>query len=198
MIALKRLPRARCVKVDMEGRWGIAGFENGTVCVWDLETAQLVHELSISKVKEILTNLSSNNSSSDRVIQLLFLENSKTTTINSNKKIAISVHKNGIIREWDIIKGEMTQNIISGHMREITDVFILPNNQQSNHFFILTSSKDGLIKCWQRNQFHWGCKYVIQEPSEITSIAAQQLHNGMGILVSGSVDNAVKVWDINS
>ncbi|KAL7311754.1 hypothetical protein PS15m_009476 [Mucor circinelloides] len=188
---IKYLPHARCIQVDQDQRYIVAGFEYGLICVWNADAAHLIREFTVSQ-----------HQLEDRVIRLLFIEMDHSTAEPTNQQDTcfLSVHKNGKLREWNIHTGEMTQCIESGHTREITHTLIIPNNQHTdtNAFYIITASKDGTTQCWSRTPGQWTHLYTLTYHNMITSIAAQQLHNGMGILVTGSNDGAVQVWNLDS
>lgn len=193
----KQVPRAHCVNIDEDGRWVTAGFDDGTILLWDAKSTQLVAKLSIAKSDALNGKVEADDSQSrknhrhDRVVKLKFLSNNRL----------LSVHKSGTICEWDVNKGAIVERVKTNHAREITNICVLTDESKCGHF-IASLSKDGTIHCWKRycdvtDKSYWKFMYIIQERVEITTLAAHQLHNGMGILVTGSVNNAVKVWDLN-
>lgn len=187
---IKYLPHARCIQIDQDQRYIVAGFEHGLICVWNADTAHLIREFTVDQ-----------HQVDDRVIRLFFIETDpKDSVLSQQEKCILSVHRNGKLREWNINTGEMTQCIESGHTREMTQTLIIPNNQHmdTNTYYIITASKDGTTQCWSRTPSHWTHLYTLTYHNMITSIAAHQLHNGMGILVTGSNDGAVQVWNLDS
>lgn len=195
--ACKQVPLAHCVKFDQDGKWVTAGFDDGTILLWDAQSTQLVAKLSIAKSDALDGNVKVEDSPTkksrthDRVVKLEFLSNNRL----------LSVHKSGTLCEWDINKGAIVERVNTNHAREITNICVSTHESKTGQF-IASLSKDGMIHCWKRycdvfDKSYWKFMYIIQEYIEITSLAAQQLHNGMGILVTGSVNNAVKVWDLN-
>ncbi|CEP09004.1 hypothetical protein [Parasitella parasitica] len=190
----RHLAHARCIQIDQDQSYIAAGFEYGLICVWSADTAQLVHELNVSQ-----NQLCGPAAVQDRVIRLLFIERDRKSSIEPHKYI-LSVHRNGKLREWNIQTGDMTRCIDSRHTREITRAQLIPNNQatDTNTFYIITASKDGAAKCWSRTAAQWTLVYTISCHSMVTSIAAEQLRNGMGVLVTGSNDGAVQVWNLDT
>lgn len=214
---IKCLPRARCVQVSQDGKYVVAGFENGMVRVWNATTVHLLRELSLVQSKEGAATTVENRHG-DRVIHLAFLDEKEEGVQDANEKanntlklseqqhFIVSIHKDGRLREWNLKTGEMTNCIVSGHTREITAINILTDNQQeSSRQFIFTASEDGTVKCWERRDIDsstkWSRKYSIsdgQGVTSVTSVAAQQMKNGAGIVVTGSSDRSVKVWNLDS
>lgn len=145
---------------------------------------------------------------------------------DSSQNFLVSVHKSGMMREWDILSGECIQSFPSGHQRDVTVLHVVeckPPHRKLGITWVFTASKDGLIKCWERRlvkqqqqQQHnmdeqldqdnntstttWTCVYTIEGHygHAITSLATEIPVGGMGVLVSGSSDGAVKVWDFES
>lgn len=139
---------------------------------------------------------------------------------DSSQNFLVSVHKSGMLREWDILSGECIQSFPSGHQRDVTVLHVVeckPPHRKLGITWVFTASKDGLIKCWERRlvkQQHmdesleqdmssstiWTCIYTIEGHAghAITSLATEIPVGGMGVLVSGSSDGAVKVWDFES
>jgi WD40 repeat protein len=203
-IELRQLPPARCVQMESQGKFVIAGYEQGYICIWNAETAHVVRELYVQDAPK--------ESRNNRVMHLLFLE-PKETNIKKKKpsssKYILSAHKNGYLREWNIKTGEMIKSFDSNHKRDISAIHVLADNQHPHKLWIFTASKDGIVKCWERTFIaghdmqpttNWQCLYSIQAHNGhmITSLAAHQLHNGMGILVTGSSGGGVCVWQLTS
>ncbi|RCH82997.1 hypothetical protein CU097_006353, partial [Rhizopus azygosporus] len=67
--------------------------------------------------------------------------------------------------------------------------------------WVFTGSKDGTIKCWERQlqeTSQWTLLYTVEHSSPITAMAIENPLGGMGILVSGSLDGTLKVWNFET
>lgn len=180
----RHLLRARCIALDPKENYVTAGFEDGVIRVWNIRNLRLIHELCTSTLIQNGLRHNRNNQTKDRVIKVVCLDHT-----------VLSVHKSGLLNEWNIETGDRVQSIDSGHIKEITSIQVL-----SNHIF--TASKDGVLKGWERNSTsqgisEWKLLYTIigHDGHSITSLATHQLKNGLGIVVTGSSNGSVKVWN---
>ncbi|KAI9313271.1 hypothetical protein BX666DRAFT_1880608 [Dichotomocladium elegans] len=127
----------------------------------------------------------------------------------------VSVHKSGTIREWDILSGQCIQAFPSGHFRDVAILQVAECKNRGQKLavsWIFTASKDGVIKCWERHLIEtdirepeaavttWTCIYTIDGHGghAITALATEVPVGGMGVLVSGSSNGVVKVWNFET
>ncbi|KAI9029572.1 hypothetical protein CLU79DRAFT_467583 [Phycomyces nitens] len=128
----------------------------------------------------------------------------------------VSVHKSGLLREWDILSGECLHTILTGHKRDITILHVVSSKTPHRKLgltWVFTASKDGLVQCWQRKMVKnqcdgldlsttttWTCAYTIDEHGgqPITAMASELLANNVSVLVTGTNDGAVKVWNLET
>ncbi|KAI7856671.1 hypothetical protein BDC45DRAFT_503331 [Circinella umbellata] len=140
----------------------------------------------------------------------------QAVTDNQSQNYLVSVHKSGIIREWDILSGECIQSIPSDHTRDITILHVVEckaPHPKLGVTWIFTASKDGVVKCWERRRLDnnsnskdnvsdtlWTCAYTLNahQGHAITALATELPIGGMGALVTGSSDGAVKVWNFET
>ncbi|KAF7727845.1 hypothetical protein EC973_006958 [Apophysomyces ossiformis] len=139
-------------------------------------------------------------------------------SINRPQTCVVAVYKSGIVREWDIISGECINAFASGHVKDITALRIAeckPPYRKLGTSLVYTASKDGTVKCWERRLVGarqpvfdytetttsaWSNLYTIDghDGNPITSIDAALPVGGMGVLVTGSSDGAVKAWNLEN
>ncbi|KAI9494157.1 hypothetical protein BDB00DRAFT_928441 [Zychaea mexicana] len=128
---------------------------------------------------------------------------------NSTQNYLVSVHKSGIIREWDVPSGECIKSIPSEHNKDITLLHVVEckaPHPKLGVTWIFTASKDGTVKCWERRldkeagSTVWTCAYTLDahHGHPITALATELPVGGMGALVTGSSDGAVKVWNFET
>ncbi|KAI7861986.1 hypothetical protein BDF14DRAFT_1895813 [Spinellus fusiger] len=141
-----------------------------------------------------------------------------TTNTEASERISqnqiLAVYKSGVLREWDIFSGECLQTIPTQHKKDITVLHVA--NSRLLHCkvgltWILTGSKDGKVQCWQRKAvktpgenpeayvYTWTSLYTLEHGGQsVTVIASDILANNISILVTGTHDGAVKVWDLET
>ncbi|KAG1233591.1 hypothetical protein G6F68_003438 [Rhizopus microsporus] len=123
---------------------------------------------------------------------------------NMCQNYVLSVHKSGLIREWNIVSGECIQTIKTGHTKDITLLHVVDakaHHRKLGVTWVFTGSKDGTIKCWERQlqeTSQWTLLYTVEHSSPITAMAIENPLGGMGILVSGSLDGTLKVWNFET
>lgn len=79
---------------------------------------------------------------------------------NSSQNFLVSVHKSGTIREWNILYGECTQVISTGHDRDITALHVVEckaPHRKLGVTWVFTASKEGVVKCWERRLVKNNC-----------------------------------------
>lgn len=140
---------------------------------------------------------------------------------NSSQNYIISVHKSGMIRDWDISSGECINSFPSGHTRDVSVLHVVEckaPHPKLGVTWVFTASKDGVVKCWERRLVKknrdecmlgdesrevssiWSCIYTINGHNghPITTLATESPVGGLGVLVTGSTDGAVKVWNFEN
>ncbi|KAI8086590.1 uncharacterized protein BX664DRAFT_336249 [Halteromyces radiatus] len=163
---------------------------------------------------------------------------------NTSQNYLVSVHKSGMIREWDLLSGECIQSFASGHLKEISCLHTVEckaPHRKLGVTWVFTASKDGTVKCWERKILKdassscsvggtdnntspsstsssssstaspsssssttattsWICLYSIDahEGQSITAINTSLPVGGMGVLVTGSNQGSVKVWNFET
>jgi WD40 repeat protein len=135
----------------------------------------------------------------------------------------VSVHRSGVLHEWDILSGECINTVKTGHTNQITQLLVVDAKAPHRKFgvtWVFTASKDGSVKCWEHRlvtkqtnaddddddddwsgpsvSTHWQLLYTIKQKSAVTSIATELPVGGMGILVTGCSDGSVKVWNFET
>ncbi|RUS17354.1 hypothetical protein BC937DRAFT_90082 [Endogone sp. FLAS-F59071] len=143
----------------------------------------------------------------------------------SSQDYLISANKSGMIREWDLEAGDCVNMLKSGQSSGISALYVIEGKAAFRHkgvSWVFSSGKDGTIKCWERKMVpkdgredidftnpqttrekihpEWRFLYTLDghENSPITALSADVPIGGMGILITGSQDGAVKVWNFET
>ncbi|OBZ88562.1 hypothetical protein A0J61_03386 [Choanephora cucurbitarum] len=150
-----------------------------------------------------------------------------SSEIEVSQNFIVSVHKSGLLHEWNILSGECIQTIKTGHTKDITQLHIVDSKapyRKQGITWVFTASKDGTVKCWERRliqkkqtaeedhppagypsedeaetqQTRWSLIYTLKQDSPVTSIATELPVGGMGVLVTGCANASVKVWNFET
>ncbi|KAF7728657.1 hypothetical protein EC973_005694 [Apophysomyces ossiformis] len=243
---VKRLPAARCAKIDQGNKWIAAGYDDGAVRVWNMILGQLARELHVDseipvvmeeegavhvRRRKTMNIRQHHRGVADRVIALQFIgavaeychplvaeaAARQGTIEHESQNYIVSVHKSGLVREWDIISGECIQSFPSGCRKDITRLCVVEcktPHRKTGVTWVFVASKDGIVKCWERklernsndesipssSRTRWTCAYTLDghDAHPITALAAELSVGSVGILVTGSSDGAVKVWNMET
>lgn len=282
------LSKARLVKIDQGNKWAAAGYDDGLIRVWNVNTGTLVREMDVHPQMpsvEVHEEQSSNNTmrnrftsgksestsptlsyssfafssassassnatshtaggvrkgAIDRILSIAFIgvitefchplvaeaaARCSSSDVEASQNYLVSVHKSGILHEWNILSGECIQTIKTGHTKDITQLHVVDSKAPHRKLgvtWIFTASKDGTVKCWDRRFLtpstmkqtttdndgnddldqqqvtKWTLVYTIKLNSPVTSIATELPVGGMGVLVTGCSDGTVKVWNFET
>ncbi|KAG1376908.1 hypothetical protein G6F60_007708 [Rhizopus arrhizus] len=223
-----RSPRPLCAKVDRGNKWIATAYDDQTIRIWDLAEGILIHEIAIDSYQFQSDNtkpirnrfhpipegsVQQQQRNNDRIVDIQFVAGGavnnryhRHSDLKGYQNCILSVHKSGLIREWDVLSGECLQTIETGHTRIVTQIHVVDDDtkgpyRHSGITWIFTASRDGTIKCWERclrENSTWTLVYTIEQDSPVTSIAADTPVGDMGILVSGTLDGTVKVWSFET
>ncbi|CAJ0746372.1 18861_t:CDS:2 [Entrophospora sp. SA101] len=203
--------RAMCMSEQTD--LAAAGFEDGVVRVWDLNSGQAMFILkdTVEDVESLINTMSS-YSTKERVTCLKFIASPSLPSYNSSSSSCDVVHT-----IFTHQKGGITYLCVVGE----------DEKQDYNHdkLVVLTGARDGSVKCWARNihyphsnestpsnnhnnsndssssqphKFRWDLLYTIPgRPNyAITCIATKIIKkDSIGILVTGTSDGQVNVYD---
>ncbi|CAO3697643.1 unnamed protein product [Rhizopus stolonifer] len=206
----KHLPKPLCMKVDQGNKWIATSHEDQTIRIWRLSDSMLINTLSVQHlssqpptIRHRFNGVESErqHQRNDRILDIHFINVAEDLYISkhldTSQNALMSLHRSGLVREWNVLTGECVQTIETGHTRSVTQFYV-----DSHHMMVsswmFTTSRDGTVKCWERRSQEWNLMYTIEQYSPITSIATKVPVNGMGVLVSGSADGTVKVWDFET
>ncbi|KAG1045251.1 hypothetical protein G6F43_011310 [Rhizopus delemar] len=235
LIPSHRSPRPLCAKVDRGNKWIATAYDDQTIRIWDLAEGVLIHEIAIGSYQFQSDNTKpirnrfhpipessdqqqqqqqqQQQRNNDRIMDIQFVAGGavnnryhRHSDPKGSQNCILSVHKSGLIREWDVLSGECLQTIETGHTRIVTQVHVVDDDIKDPYrhlgtTWIFTASRDGTIKCWERcsrGNSTWTLVYTIEQDSPVTSIAADAPVGDMGILVSGTLDGTIKVWSFET
>eukprot|EP00299_Pterocystis_sp_00344_P013638 c6704_g1_i1.p1 GENE.c6704_g1_i1~~c6704_g1_i1.p1 ORF type:complete len:564 (+),score=119.98 c6704_g1_i1:41-1732(+) len=176
----------------------IAGYEQGTICVWDPETLECEREIHAHE-KAVGTMVVLDNKliagSHDRCISVWNID-----TWELEKRIMghsqgvwalvvvgqnlISASYDSTIKVWNVSTWEC-ERTIHAHADEIETIEIFGD-------MLISASDDKLIKVWNLNT--WECEHELQGHTD----AVMRLKVADGKLISSSQDGTIRIWDLDT
>ncbi|CAG8576939.1 9007_t:CDS:2 [Scutellospora calospora] len=151
-----------------------AGFEDGVVRVWDINSGQATYILrdTIEDVEQV-KSAANGHSVKERVTCLQIIVptfcSSKPTTptrelgysycaskSTSDQKIPatlLATYRNGYFREWDLVSGKIIHNVATNQKGGISYLLVVDDGEQNyyrDELRIFTGARDGSVKCWVR------------------------------------------------
>ncbi|CAG8506912.1 11550_t:CDS:2 [Dentiscutata heterogama] len=202
--------RAMCVSE----KTAAAGFEDGVVRVWDVNTGQVNYILkdTVEDVEQIMSAVNNDKSVNERVTCLQIIVSDKKSKQLSNRKAPATLfatYRNGYFREWDLTSGQISHTVFTHQKGGISYLLVVDDDQDGIHIF--TGARDGSVKCWiriidlddERKEIRnnaWKLLYTLRgEPGNaITSIGAKVIKtkkDSFGVVVTGAADGEVRVYD---
>ncbi|CAG8673298.1 20931_t:CDS:1 [Dentiscutata erythropus] len=198
----------------MSEKTAAAGFEDGVVRVWDLNTGQVNYILkdTVEDVEQIMSTVNNDKSVNERVtcLQIIVLDNKSKQLSNQKAPVTLfATYRNGYFREWDLTSGQISHTVFTHQKGGISCLFVVDDDQDGIHIF--TGAQDGSVKCWIRmidldnkpkelcNNV-WKLLYTLRGKSgnAITGISAKVIKTEkgcFGVVVTGAADGEVRVYD---
>ncbi|CAG8662902.1 18990_t:CDS:1, partial [Racocetra fulgida] len=218
--------RAMCMSDKIE--LAAAGFEDGVIRVWDINSGQVTHILkdTVEDVEQIMSAINNDNSVKERVTCLQIVVSTLNSYNNTSKPLSdqkhlamlLATYRNGYFREWDLISGQISHTVFTNQKGGITYLFVIDDK---NEIRIFTGARDGSVKCWVRKVYldnepnstdsncngsrddMWKLLYTL--PGEfgnaITNINAKaiKINRGcFGLVVTGTTDGEVRAYDYST
>ncbi|KAL1918814.1 uncharacterized protein VTP21DRAFT_2836 [Calcarisporiella thermophila] len=206
----------RCAKIDPNGRWFAAGFDDGTVRVWDMNGV-LHHELSVSD--EHLQNHPQNHlhqPDDDDERRIAFIVYASSNAGHSHfasdphfvlHNHLISADRSGCLREWDLVGGVMVHEERRAEgVNALCVLESVPSSSSIARSYVVAGGKNGTLPVWERtsstnDKSTWNFLYSIPSASNtpITFVTGSApSHGARGLLVAGTMDGAVCTYSLES
>ena len=146
---------------------------DGTICLWNLATLQFQNKIDFNK---------NHNASYEK-------ENSIISVVPLNDIYYVVGFLSGIVRIYDNNFATLIYNIQAYNCLMFSMVKSIGNE-------LITASEDGEIKIWNISNQGAICRNVIKAHSSI--ITCMCTSNTENILLTGSKDETIKGWDLNT
>ncbi|CAG8715551.1 6687_t:CDS:1, partial [Gigaspora rosea] len=189
-----------------------AGFEDGVVRVWDINSGTAVHILkdNVEDVEQV-TSTTNHHSTKERVTSLQIVvptshysmpttptcergysySTSKSISDQKPAAILLATYRNGYFREWDPDSGQIIHTVNTNQKGGISCLFVVDDNEQDfnkDELRIFTGARDGSVKCWIRTV------YDSEDEPDSTSSDCNKQHKSMWKLfytIPGEFGNAI-------
>ncbi|CAG8485397.1 6346_t:CDS:2 [Paraglomus occultum] len=191
--------RALCTDETVE--LAAAGFEDGVVRVWDIQTGQAMHILKdpMDDVESVVPADTNNRLSKGRVTCLQFVTtqpnavDSPTMSSQYEKKskaanpqtVLLAAYRDGFVREWDLEFGKLIYTIATNQKSGISCFCISESVDNFQGLRLFTGARDGSVRCWLRRN-----DAENDESDEIADVEPTSLWKPLYTLV-GQHNNAI-------
>ncbi|EIN12156.1 WD40 repeat-like protein [Punctularia strigosozonata HHB-11173 SS5] len=196
------------VAFSPDGKRVVSGSDDETVCIWDVQSEQLVHpplQGHTNHVTSVAFSPDSHWVASGSLDGTICLWNTTTGQLvceplrgHSNAVFSVMFSHDGecivsgsydeTVRLWDTTSGQSLGSPFEGPSRCVICVAISPDKR-----FIASGSSVGVIHLWDATE-RTLCATFRGHVEKLTSLAFSK--DGQHI-VSGSVDRTVRVWDVS-
>lgn len=160
----------------------ISGSEDGTIKVWDL-----LASLETEDPKPLLSRSTAPKESAPKGPVNCVAAINETET---NKPLCVFGLSDGTLGLWDIAKGQDAIQVLGKSTGTVYSVSLSVN--KSNNHLICVSGEAQALRVWDLCDHSQGQINVSNGPVYCTALTAD------GQCVSGSLDNKVQVWDIQT
>ncbi len=185
-------------------RYGISGYLDMTLKVWDIETGEELYKLSghkgyirtVALTSDGLRAISGSDDNTLKVWDILTGKEIYTLTGHKEQVSAVAITKDGTyavsgssdktLKVWNIKTGKELLTL-SGHNDKVTAVALSPDGKRA-----VSGSEDKTIKVWDIKK-GVGLSTFTGHTSTILSLAVTS--DGQSV-VSGSHDKTIKVWNL--
>ncbi|CAG8436339.1 9077_t:CDS:2 [Funneliformis caledonium] len=168
--------RAMCMSEKVE--LAAAGFEDGVVRVWDINSGQATYILkdTVEDVESVMSAVSG-NTAKERVTCLQFVVPTSSSSIPQTPtyelnymnfttrpisiqqapSILLATYRNGYFREWDLVSGQIVHTIATNQKGGINYLCVVDDGEldyNQDDLYIFTGARDGSVKCWVRKVYY--------------------------------------------
>ncbi|KPJ64556.1 hypothetical protein AMJ44_12620 [candidate division WOR-1 bacterium DG_54_3] len=154
------------VRVNPDGSRLVSGDTDGTLRVWNVATGRCIHVLK---------------GHSDTIWSL---------TITPDSRLAISASEDKTLRIWDLKNGNCLRSLI-GHTQPVSHVSVTPDSRKAvsveNEW-----SKRGELFVWDLETG----QCILKLKGHTDSIKSVRISDDGRWVISGSVDNTIRLWDL--
>jgi WD40 repeat protein len=168
--------RAMCMSEKIE--LAAAGFEDGVVRVWDIDSGQATFILkdTVEDVESVMSAVSG-HTAKERVTCLQFVVPTSSSSIPQTPtcekgcinfsirpastqqapSMLLAAYRNGYFREWDLVSGRIVHTIATNQKGGISYLCVVDDGEldyNQDDLYVFTGARDGSVKCWIRTSYY--------------------------------------------
>ncbi|WP_333737038.1 AAA family ATPase [Streptomyces sp. IBSBF 2806] len=113
------------------------------------------------------------------------------TTRNGSPLLAVASRASRTVRFWDALTGTERRHCM---IRQSAAV-LTPYSQPDDHTLLALGTDDGAVQLWDPDTGEEVCRFPTDHTSAVTGLAVVRGLGGVNVLVSGSLDRTVRVWN---
>ena len=165
--------KVMCVKLSIDGKYGISGSSDRTIKVWDLKTGYVIRTIQCSSV-------------------------CNSIDLGPDQVTLASAHQDGAIRVWDIRNGNRSHEISDLHKLPVSHVEFSSISSSMNAGILLTMCRDNKLRLFNTLSFENTMQMADRGFRVSANWSSSCISPDSNLCAAGSGTGTVHVWSTNS
>ena len=165
--------KVMCVKLSIDGKYGISGSSDRTIKVWDMKTGYVIRTIQCSSV-------------------------CNSIDLGPDQVTLASAHQDGAIRVWDIRNGNRSHEISDLHKLPVSHVEFSSISSSMNAGILLTMCRDNKLRLFNTLSFENTMQMADRGFRVSANWSSSCISPDSNLCAAGSGTGTVHVWSTNS